>query len=304
MMPDVSTPTVAGYSASGSSRFKSRKNRRHRDSIFRGWVGNLVMLAGGVIMLAPFWWVIVTAFSSAASTFQSTPNWLPVDVTIDNFVKVFQEVPFAGFFLNSIVVAGLATLGALTTSVLAGYAFARFRFRGSRVLFVAFLASMMIPQQVTVVPTFILMKNLGLVDHLAALWLPGMINAFGIFFMRQFFLGMGRDTEEAARIDGCGYLRTLVSVVVPQMKAPLGALAIFVYQLWWNDFFWSRVFLYSFDKATLPLGLVRLQGLHGDSPAAVLFAAITLILIPILAIFVFTQRFLTESLAATSGVAK
>lgn len=280
-------------------RALSKAGRLISPTFIGRWLANLLMLLGGLLMLVPFWWVVVMALSSPKQAFGLTPAWWPVGFTLSNFGQVFHQLPFARFVLNSVEIAALATLGSLVTSTLAGYAFARLRFPGRDLLFIVLLSSLMVPQQVTVIPTFILMKFLGLVNTPAALFLPGMINVFGIFFLRQFFLTIPRDLEEAARMDGAGYLRTLVRVILPLAGPPMGALAIFVFQMWWNDFFWSNIFLYSTEQATLPLGLVRLQGQYGSSPTVVLFAAITMILIPILALFLFTQRYLTESLATT-----
>lgn len=271
-----------------------RKRRR-----FGHWLGSSVMVLGAIVMLAPFWWALAMALSNAHDAFGLPPHWLPQNATVANFVDVLSGTPFISWVINSFKVTVTATVGALCTSALAGYAFARLRFPGRDILFFAVLASLMVPQQVTVVPTFILMRYLGLVDTQASLFLPGMINAFGIFFMRQFFMGLPRELEEAARIDGAGHFRTFWSVVLPQAGPPLGALAIFVFQLWWNDFFWANIFLYSDSRFTLPLGLVRLQGLYGSTPTVVVFAAIVMICLPILALFVFTQRYLTESLART-----
>lgn len=257
------------------------------------------MVLGGVIMLAPFWWTVATALSQSGNAFALPPVWIPRDPTLHNFAQVFEKAPFFAYMVNSLKVATIATVGALLTSAMAGYAFARLKFPGRDLLFVAVLASLMVPLQVTVVPTFILMRELGLIDTHASLFLPGMINSFGIFLMRQFFMAIPRELEEAARIDGAGYLRTFVSVILPQAAPPLGALSIFVFQHWWNDFFWANIFLYSDDKYTLPLGLVRLQGLFGSTPTVTVFAAIAIAFLPILALFVFTQRYLTESLART-----
>jgi multiple sugar transport system permease protein len=202
-------------------------------------------------------------------------------------------------FLNSLKISSLVTIGALTTSCLAAYAFARLEFPGRSVLFVVFLSALMIPQQVTVIPTFILMRTLGLLDSHAAIILPGLISVLGIFLLRQAFLGIPRELDEAAKLDGAGHLRILGQIIVPLAAPALSALAIFIFQLYWNDFFWPNIFLSSPDKMTLPVGLVSLQGLYGSSPAVVTFAAIALIVVPVFVLFLFTQRALTESIART-----
>lgn len=273
--------------------------RRRRRSSPGVTLGRVVMAIGAVAMVAPVWWALAMALSSARAAFGNSPNWFPQMMTWANFDYVLRETPLLTWAANSFLVATVATIGALLTSVLAGYTFACLQFPGRNLLFVAFLASMMVPQQATLVPTFIMMRMVGLIDTQASLFLPGMFSAFGVFFMRQFFLTLPKELGEAAKIDGAGHYRTFWLIMMPQAVAPLAALAIFVFQHWWNDFFWANVFLYSEEKFTLPLGLVRLQGLYGTTPTVVVFAAIAVVSVPILIVFVFTQKYLTESLART-----
>jgi multiple sugar transport system permease protein len=258
-----------------------------------------ILCVAGVLMLLPFYWIMLTAVETNDIIFSLPPVWISTHLTFDNFPAVFTYVPFGRMAFNSLIVCTLVTAGALVTSALAAYAFAKLQFPGRDILFVLFLAALMVPQQVTVIPTFILMRYLGLLNSLQAVILPGLINVLGIFLLRQFFLTVPRDLEEAARIDGAGYLRTLVAIVLPLSGPSLSALGIYIFQYHWNDFFWPNVFLSSPELMTLPVGLVALQGLYTNTPVGVVAAAITMIVVPILIIFLFAQRALIESVAMT-----
>ena len=263
------------------------------------WLLNLVLALLGVLMLAPFLWMFVTSILTTDDAFNLPPVWFPSRVTFANYHDVFDLIPFWKMFFNSLKISGIITVGAVATSTLAAYAFARLRFPGRNVLFILLLSALMVPQQVTVIPTFILIRNLGLLDTHEAIYLPATINVFGIFLLRQFFLSIPRELEDSARLDGAGHLRILLQIIVPLSGPAISALAIFVFQAAWNDFFWPNLFLTSPDRMTLPLGLVSLKGQYGGGSAVALFAAMSMVAIPILVLFAFTQRFLTESIATT-----
>ena len=252
-------------------------------------------------MFAPFYWLLVTSVLPANVAYALPPKWLPTQVTFSNFSQVFQLIPFGLLVLNSLKISCIITVGACFTSVLAAYAFARLHFPERNILFVILLAALMIPQQVTVIPTFVMVRILGLLDTHEAVYLPALINVLGIFLLRQFFLSIPGELDEAAKIDGASHLRILFQIYIPLSWPALSALAIVLFQAAWNDFFWPNLFLTSPDKMTIPVGLVSLQGLYGSGSPAVIFAAISMILVPVLILFIFTQRALTESIA-TAGV--
>jgi multiple sugar transport system permease protein len=264
-----------------------------------GWLLNVVLALLGVLMLAPFLWMFVTSILTTEDVFNLPPVWIPSRVTFANYRDVFDLIPFWKMLFNSLKISGIITIGAVVTSTLAAYAFARLRFPGRNALFILLLSALMVPQQVTVIPTFILIRNLGLLDTHEAIYLPAMINVFGIFLLRQFFLSIPRELEDSARLDGAGHLRILLQIIVPLSGPAISALAIFVFQAAWNDFFWPNLFLTSPDRMTLPLGLVSLKGQYGGGSAVALFAAMSMVALPILVLFAFTQRFLTESIATT-----
>jgi len=262
------------------------------------WFLNLLMILICLIMIIPFYWVIVTAFVPQLSAFGKPPDWTPSTLTLENVRRVFDEVPFWQQFFNSLKVSLLITVGSVITSTMAAYAFARLRFPGRDLIFVIFLAALMVPSQVTIIPTFILVRNLGLMNTHEALWIPGLINVFGIFLLRQFFLRTPRDLEEAAKLDGAGYLRVMFQIALPLAAPAIAALSVLTFQAAWNDFFAPNLFLTSPEKFTLPVGLVALRGEFGGTPTTI-FAGITLVVIPVLIVYLLAQRRLTESVALT-----
>jgi multiple sugar transport system permease protein len=262
------------------------------------WLLNLGMILISILMIIPFYWVLVTAFVPPLEAFGKPPDWTPTNLTLENVRRVFDAMPFWQQFLNSIKVSLLVTVGSVITSTMAAYAFARLQFPGRDVLFVIFLAALMVPGQVTVIPTFILMRNLGLMNTHEALWIPGLISVFGIFLLRQFFLRTPRDLEEAAKLDGAGYLRIMFQIALPLAAPAIAALAVLNFTAAWNDFFAPNLFLTTPDKFTLPVGLVALRGMFGGTPTTI-FAGVTLVLIPVLVVYLLAQRRLTESIALT-----
>jgi multiple sugar transport system permease protein len=274
-----------------------RRKRITTGSVILG----IVLAAIGLIMISPLIWLISTSLTGSSAAFQLPPNWIPVPFTLDNFAQIFPLVPFGQMALNSLIVATIATGGSLLTSILAAYAFSRLRFRGRQFIFVAILSALMVPAQLTVIPVFIIMRNLHLVDTLAALWLPALVNVFAIFFLRQYFNTIPRDLDEAARIDGAGHLWILFRMLVPLSGPAISALIILNFQASWNDYFNPLIFISSQQNMTLPLGLVTLQSGQGGGPAAVVFAAITLVVLPVLILFLVFQRSFVASIAA-SGI--
>ncbi len=213
----------------------------------------------------------------------------------ENYRQVFEKVPFARYYYNSLLVALIVTFGQLATSSLAAFAFSRIEFRGRDQLFFAFLATLMIPGSVTIIPTFILFSHLGLVDHLAALTLPPMFGAYGTFMLRQFFMGIPVELEEAAEIDGCGLWQVYWKVILPLSGPALATLGVFTFMGNWQSLLYPLVLVHSDENRTLPLGLLHFVDFNAaDWPR--LMAASLLSLIPIVVIFLFAQRFFTSGI--------
>lgn len=260
---------------------------------------NVVLIVGGLLMIAPLVWLLAMSFTDPNNAFSIPPQWIPKPFSVANFSEVFSLIPFGRMFLNSLFVATVATVGGLIVSILAAYGFSRLRFWGRDKLFVAILSAMMVPAQLTIIPIFIMMRHLDLVDTLTALWLPAMINVFSIFFLRQYFNSIPRELDEAARIDGASHLWILFRMLVPLSSPAISALAILNFQAAWNDYFGPLIFISSSDKMTLPLGLVTLQAGQGGGPAAVVFASVSMVVVPVLVLFLIFQRRFVESVAAS-----
>ena len=264
------------------------------------WILTAVLVVFGAIMLAPLAWLISESFTQEKSAFYLPPSWIPRDFSTENFVAMADLIPFGRMFLNSVIVSVTATTGALTVSVMAAYAFSRLRFRGRDRLFALMLAALMVPMQMTVIPVFFLMRNLGLVDTLGSLILPALINVFAIFFFRQYFNSIPRELDEAATLDGAGHGWILFRMLVPLSGPAIAAMTILTFEATWNNYFGPLIFIRSEERMTLPLGLVTLQAGQGGS-SVVVFAAITAVVVPALVVFLLFQRAFIASVA-TAGV--
>jgi multiple sugar transport system permease protein len=259
----------------------------------------LALLVGGALMMLPFAWMFSTSWRLARDSFSLPPQWLPTDWRIENYREVLDNIPFIAFVVNSLKVATLITVGQLVTCSMAAYAFARLRFPGRDALFLVFLSQLMVPQQVTIIPVFILIRVLGLLDTHWALIIPALVSAFGTFLLRQFFLTIPHELEEAARVDGAGYLRTFLQIILPLAGAGLSALAIFTFNFHWNEFFRPLLFINTWDQMTLPLGLTIMKGFLGVGNVAAIMAGVSMGIIPVLIVFLFAQRYLIEGVTLT-----
>lgn len=255
-------------------------------------------------MIAPFLWMIVTALKSPEHLFDVPPNWIPLEFQWDNFSKAVNgPLPLLRNMFNSAFIAIVGTLGILITAPMAGYAFARLQFRGQNAIFLGLLASMMVPVQVTIIPLFLIMRNLGVINTPWSLILPALTWAFGVFLMRQFFLTVPKEILEAARIDGAGPWTTYRLVALPLVKNGLSALGVIAFlnnPYLWNAYFAPSIFLNSQDTATLPLALVLMQGPFSTGQMNVVMAATTLAVIPALVVFLLAQRWIIASLTQSA----
>ncbi len=251
------------------------------------------------LIVAPFLWMVSSAFKDQTAIYASPPEWIPSAPTTVNFFDAWTQVPFGWFLTNSLKVATSITVGQLITCSLAAYAFARLRFPGREIIFGIYLSSLMVPSQVTIIPQFILMRHLGLIDNHASLILPGLASAFGTFLLRQFFMTVPRELEEAAIIDGCGLLGVLLYVILPLSVSALAALAIFTFNGAWNDFFNPLIFLSSPQNLTLPAGLALLQGQFSATSPAIMLAGVCMAVLPVLFVFMIGQRYIVEGITMT-----
>ncbi|WP_238011927.1 carbohydrate ABC transporter permease [Dactylosporangium sp. AC04546] len=260
----------------------------------------LVLGIAALAITAPFLWIFRGAFSgSDAELYRLPPSFSLDNLTADNFGKVTDQVPYYRFFLNSIVVSTTITVAQLLTCSTAAYAFARMTFRGKGVLFAVVIGSLMIPIQVTIVPLFLVLSKLGLTNTLWALILPGIFSAFGIFLLRQHFLALPKELEEAARIDGAGHLRTFLRVILPLSGPSLATLGILCFTYWWNDLLLPLVMISDTEKQTLPVGLVLLAGRFSTGSLGTIAAGIAMAIVPVLVVFVAAQRYIVQSIASS-----
>lgn len=258
----------------------------------------VIAIAGAVVMVGPFLWMVATSLTTTAQLDNVDAGYLPDPVTLDAYRQLGQAFPFWRFVLNSLGIAVVSTLLQLFTSATAAYAFSRLRFRGSTVVFLCYVATMMIPMQVIIVPLFIEMRNLHLVDTYAGLVLPTVVSSFGVFMLRQAFLALPRELDEAAFVDGAGHFRVFARVLLPLVTPALATFAVFAFMSSWNAFLWPLVIAQTEQHMTLPVGLSLLLGRY--SPAwNVIMAGSALSALPILTLYVFAQRYVVRGITHT-----
>lgn len=278
--------------------------QREKKTFFQKIVSYVLLSLGAVTMIAPFLWMLTTALKApgtmTAFSYDSSwwKEWIPTSFEWRNFVKVWQVVPFAKFYVNSILVAVGTTLGQVITSAMAAYAFARLRFPGRDNLFFSYLATMMVPGAVTMIPVFILLRYLGWIDSYKAVILPAAFTAYGTFMLRQFFLTLPHELEDAAKIDGCSYLGIFWRIILPLSKPALATLTTFTFMGNWMSFMWPLIVLNSESKFTLPIGLAYFKSVYGTD-YSLLMAASLMMILPILLVFIFNQRFFVEGIKLT-----
>ena len=261
----------------------------------------VVVAAWAVLAMMPLVWMLTTSLKPSDLIFTYPPQWLPNPFTFEHYDRILNASPFPRFFPNSSVVAIVTTVGRVISSALAAFAFARLRFWGRDALFLVFLGTLMVPEQVTYIPLFMVAKYLGLVDSYAGLILPAIVTPFGIFLLRQAFLGVPSELEDAARIDGCGSWGVLWRVFLPVARPALATAALFAFLQSWNSYFWPLVVTQSTAMRTLPVGLryfLRDSDLGTDWGA--LMTASTLVLLPVIALFLVMQRQFIQGLLAGS----
>jgi len=243
--------------------------------------------------------MVLSSFMSNAQINQFPPTIIPDSLHLDGWRTVFGDSQFPRWFLNSTIVASVTVISNLAFCSLAGYAFARLRFRGSTLFFLLILLTLIIPFQLTMIPTFIVMDKLGLVDTLAALIVPALVTPLGVFLMRQFFMNLPKEVEEAARIDGCSRLGVLWHVALPLAKPALSTLAALTFLLMWNDLLWPLIAISSDENSTLPLGLTTFQGQHTQDFSAVM-AGNVITVTPVLIAFLLAQKTFIQSLTSSA----
>lgn len=267
-------------------------------------IGRLIALYAGmatvaVAMMAPFYWMVMTSFSPAASAFSYPPTWYPPSLTLDNYARLATVMPFLQFYLNSALITVSVVTGQLIVCSMAGYAFARLHFPFRGPAFALVLGSMMIPHIVNIIPLYVMFKSLGWINTFYPLIVPPIFTAgFGVFLLRQYFMTIPEELEEAARIDGASTVTIFTRIMLPLAKPALAALAIFTFMGTWNDFFNPLIFINSKSKMTVTLGIAALRGEYATE-WTVLMAAATASVVPILAVYVVAQKHFIQGIAMT-----
>lgn len=254
-----------------------------------------ILILGLVATLLPFFYILVSSLKPEAELRKTPPDFFPQEPTLKYYTTIFSDesIPLERNVLNSAVVSLARVFISLFTSSFAGYIFAKYHFKGKNLAFGVILIQIMIPFQVVMIPNYLLIVRFGLIDSLWALIIPAMVDAYGIFMMKQFIESMPGELMDAARIDGASEFGIYSRIILPQMGPPLASLGIFTFMFTWNDYLWPLIVLTSPEKRTLPLLLVWFQTQHTSNPGMVLAASI-LILLPIFFVYVFLQRWIVD----------
>ncbi len=268
---------------------------------FLGRSGTYVLLiVMSVITVFPFVWMVGTSLKTTQEIFAFPPTLWPAEPQWQNFPAVLERVPFLRFYWNSIVVTGILTFSQVATAALAGYAFARIAFPFKNLLFGAYLATLIIPNQVTMLPLFLLVSRFGWIDTYQGLTVPFLANAFAVFFLRQFFLTIPRELEEAARIDGAGRIRVLFQIVLPLARPALSTITLFIFLSEWDNYLWPLIATNSEAMRTLPIGL-RFFVEESGSQLHLMMAGAVMAVVPILLLFFMAQKQFIEGIAMTGS---
>jgi multiple sugar transport system permease protein len=253
-----------------------------------------------VLPLFPLYWMVISALKGPQELQKSPPTWFPSDPTFGAFHTVFQVVPFGHAFLNSVFLAGVATVSVLVTSIMAGYVFAKYRFRGRDAIFWLVVATMFMPPIVTLVPLYWLVSTMGLSDSYLGVLLPWLANAFGIFLMRQFIADVPDELIEAARVDGASELRIIWQVVTPLLRPAIVTLSVFAFVYYWNNFLWPLSILQSDSKFPVVLALSRLLSYSTSVQYQnVVMAGALIASAPTILVFLLAQRVFVQGIART-----
>jgi len=291
----------AAEESSGASPMIARPKRHQRSwQILRSTVSHAVVILGGLFILIPFFWMVSASLKTESEAFQLPPTWIPTEFIWGNYEQaLFAYVPFGRYFLNTLIITGGVLAGRLMTASLVAFAFARMRFFGRNALFILVLSTLMVPHQVTIIPLFIIYKQVGWLDTywplIAPAWFGG--GAFFIFLLRQFIMTVNSELDDAARIDGCGWFSIFWRIVLPLITPALAAVAIFSFLWTWNDFFNPVIFLRNHDKFTLAVGLYFFSKFASPTMQpriTEVMAGATIIMIPPLLLFFFAQKYFIQ----------
>jgi len=262
---------------------------------------HLVLILGACVMALPFVWMLLSALKDLSQVFIVPPKWIPSPFVWSNFKDSLTALPFGRAYFNSFYINIIVVLSQLITCSMAAYAFAKIRFPMREPLFLLFLATMMVPGQVTIIPLYLIMKNIDWLDsHLSIIVPSALLNAFGVFLLRQFFKGIPKEMEEAAIVDGANRWTIYTRIMLPLIKPALSALGIFTFLGMWNNFFNPLIFLNSPDKFTVPMMLNLYRGMYATD-WTLMMAGASIALVPVLIVYIIGQRYIIEGVTL-SGI--
>ena len=263
--------------------------------VMKNWrviAGYIILILIAISMLYPFFAMLNLSFVQNDAIFSQAGKVFYSGLTLDNYKNVFQEIPLSRYFFNSLVVAVITTIGQVLFASLAGYAFARMKFPFKNAIFLIVLITMLVPPQVNIIPLFFLMREMHLIDTYQALILPGLFGGFGIFMMRQYFLGLPKDLEESAKIDGCNLFQMFFKIALPLALPTVATLALFTFVTTWNSFMWPLIVTNSEGMRTLPVGLAIFKGSFREITLwGELLACSVICTIPVIIVFLLGKRY-------------
>lgn len=263
--------------------------------------GYVILILCAVSMLLPFLWMVSTSFMTNEEVFSYPIKFLPSKLDFSNYVNVFSSMPVAKYFLNSLFVSVVTTIGQIIIASMAGYAFARFEFRGKEVLFIIILMTMMVPPQVNIIPLFYLMREFGWINTYFGLIVPGFFGGFGIFLMRQWFVKMPKSLEEAAKIDGSNNFEIFFKIAIPLAVPAVMTLAVFTFVSTWNSFMWPLIVTNTDNMRTLPVALAAFKGSYRETIVwGELMACSVISVIPVIGVFLLGKKYFINDLLAGS----
>ncbi|MDD3334347.1 MAG: carbohydrate ABC transporter permease [Eubacteriales bacterium] len=272
-----------------------------RESAYRrrGKIGiHIVLLLGSIIMIFPFIWMILTSFKTQGEAIMIPPIIFPANWNLSNYSEVMRTLPFDALYVNTLLLIFWRVLCASVFSSMAGFAFAKLEFPLKKLFFAIILTQLMLPSQVFIIPQYMILSSMNMLNTIFALVFPGLVSAFGTFFLRQFYLSLPNDLMEAAKLDGCNVMQTFIKVMAPLTKTAVMALAVFTALFAYSDMMWPLIVNMNIDKMTLAAGISSLQGQH-STKYPIMMAGSALAMIPMLILYIAFQRQFIEGIALT-----
>lgn len=301
-MSSVLPPETSEVLPEGTRKPAGRAPRTpRRGGLSRTWWGYLLLIAAGLAFVLPLYVLVTTAFKTNSDIYTWPMKWLPSEFTWDNLVRAWELAPFGAFITNSVIVTVIGATAKVVLAVFTAYAFAFLPFPKKNILFLVMLGALMVPGHVTLLVNYITIGNMGLINTYAGLILPGVASAFGTFLLRQHFLSLPTEVFEAAEVDGAGHLRKLFSFALPMSIPAVATVGLIAVIDEWNAFVWPLIITNSVNMRTLPIGLMYLKANDGLTSWGVLMSGTLIVVLPMLIVFLFAQRFIVTGLTGAAA---